>query len=1694
MSEDLFYENLIADYVGVDGYVRRDSLEGAVIERINSPTSRYVLLAAEPGAGKSGLMASLAHHHPEWLRYFIRRNSTTPLSGGDTASVFWHIGHQLAARRPALFHPDQLEVVVTQRVGTAGPGADIVGVRIEDLRVSPFHRTAIRVEQDIQSLGGRLAAIEVNQATVDPRLLAPETLQYLALLDPAALLAEAEPQARIVVLIDGIDEAKRSGGTTDILDWLKDGPELPPNVCFVLTSRPDPRLQLLRDHRSGQVEEIPLDQNSSEVRHDTRAFSRRLLTEPAVAATGRIGDADASAEDLSRAAAGNFAYLRAYERALRGAVSDGNTGLLDQLLTLQALPNDLAALYSVFMRNVREEITDLGTLDIERPMSAGDEVTRAWEGAGRRMLGVLAVARAPLTLDQLIRLGSIRVWRSAASDVLMRLVPFLDELSDGWQLFHSSLAEFLATEAATDAPDLGINGAEWHRRVVNVYRGSAASWAAVDWEAVDEYGLLHLAQHLAELGEEGRRETAGLVNTGLRAACLRRYLTDLPFKRIVETALTEQPPSADISEVLATTIFLDVVRAGLSISGRLLAPAVLGLMARLGRVDEARARAELMVPGEQRFLSFQAIVACAPTPDRPLLGDHDGADLLVSEALGTPATDDGIGKGYGYYHNKAIKQAAVALAPYDIERSLKLAAAAESSGQSDLRDAVLAAAADAASAADAAAPGLVPPLIADMQHGRAQCAARAAQRASGSERHTLLELAAQHVDEEQSPGRITVLAQLVAGWHLSYPDRAATAAARLRDAAEQEPGPEGTYPYQLEAIVEAARTVREADPGLAAWLLGRFRGDEPPAAQTALAEAARLWAAWGEPAKCREVAERVLTLVRGSRWYWPAPDLAELATVVDAIDPPWAQQLADEALRLVQDAAAAQNAHRAERRMIDVTIGNVVSAFRTWDPGRALSAARLISDSGVPVGNAPWDSIDTRPAALACLGLDAAGADRQQAEELLRECVSGQELTASPGRPDARLVRGGLFRPADDVVASPQPQEFGIRMVHFFPFARDRSTDWGSDRENRPFSSPAAIARGVQGSPGMADALSSWAGAVAAAVTPVAASDPEAAISLAGWLADPGERLIACAALVRALRTAGDPRATQALAALGRAAVNLPRYVSEIDLPWLSGASAGSYLNPAVRARWEAALLLPPQDVRIGEALCTAAGSNYLTQTLRAQRLWETMLAPAPPGMTGRDVAEAVTGNLKSVEPHPDALQVDLVRAAAVWTLAPRDRDLATSTVAQIENPGTTLLAHLYVTVHEVSDTTAFTHACRSLLRATARGVTAWHRAAAAATAARMISAIDAPAAQEIADLGIAALREAPPFEAIRGSAMLADAVGEPRRTELIRAALGRADEMTSEYRRRAEALSDLLGPAILTQNGSLVAAVAQRLLAAGWHVLMEGLLRGMETIVTTAGPEAVSRLDRALRAAQQVLVGQTAELPGHLDGVAAPPLRKDPLTAARQAAEAAPSIDLDTEALFLQADDIPGHLTRQEVPQGPILPPGDYAFAACDGVHVELRRWAGAGTISRLIDIRFVFPDAERAAAYHAERVLAASEGYPPIEEAPLVGEDCHVFGGTFPMKSGERDATIYFYVFRVRNVVVKLFAAQETDAAECLTTTHVQRIAERIVVRIEQSLRRTSGFAVTRGHIDGGTSLVIASSQPGKNCQRHPTAAFVA
>jgi hypothetical protein len=83
-ADDLFYESLIRSYVDAPGFVERFWLAQRVEELLADPGCRFLLLSAEPGAGKTTFMAWLADRNPDWPRYFIRRDSKTPLSKEGT--------------------------------------------------------------------------------------------------------------------------------------------------------------------------------------------------------------------------------------------------------------------------------------------------------------------------------------------------------------------------------------------------------------------------------------------------------------------------------------------------------------------------------------------------------------------------------------------------------------------------------------------------------------------------------------------------------------------------------------------------------------------------------------------------------------------------------------------------------------------------------------------------------------------------------------------------------------------------------------------------------------------------------------------------------------------------------------------------------------------------------------------------------------------------------------------------------------------------------------------------------------------------------------------------------------------------------------------------------------------------------------------------------------------------------------------------------------------------------------------------------------------------------------------------------------------------------------------------------------------------------------------------------------------------
>ena len=131
---------------------------------------------------------------------------------------------------------------------------------------------------------------------------------------------------------------------------------------------------------------------------------------------------------------------------------------------------------------------------------------------------------------------------------------------------------------------------------------------------------------------------------------------------------------------------------------------------------------------------------------------------------------------------------------------------------------------------------------------------------------------------------------------------------------------------------------------------------------------------------------------------------------------------------------------------------------------------------------------------------------------------------------------------------------------------------------------------------------------------------------------------------------------------------------------------------------------------------------------------------------------------------------------------------------------------------------------------------------------------------------------------------------------------------------------------------------------------------------------------------------------------------------------------------------------------------PDDGEFARNQGIVTGFAVWQGATDqpIWRSVDIRFVFPTCWQASSYNASRLLANSEGWPPVEAVPEVGDECFVFGGTGDRLELGVAMTNFYYVFRIGRVVVKLYMMQGLESVEPLTPQITAGVAQRVASRI--------------------------------------------
>lgn len=283
---------------------------------------------------------------------------------------------------------------------------------------------------------------------------------------------------------------------------------------------------------------VSIGDHREAVDEDVRRYVAQRLGNPGVqaAVTGSETDAIAFAERCVGAAHGNFLYATALLDTLELALERGQDAQVNEILALQALPNELDDLYAYLLDSIRRGLAD--TI-VERPgrglLDAPIRVS-AWSGVYQPLLSILSVAREPLTRRQIARYVGTEENDRHVIEALARMRAILVLLEGRYALYHTTLAEFVsATRTAERHPELHVEPREGHLAIARSYRSDKTRWSEVDWDQADDYGLLHLSAHLAELASSGddrkvyARELDGLLCRSFMEAKRSRYASHLPF-------------------------------------------------------------------------------------------------------------------------------------------------------------------------------------------------------------------------------------------------------------------------------------------------------------------------------------------------------------------------------------------------------------------------------------------------------------------------------------------------------------------------------------------------------------------------------------------------------------------------------------------------------------------------------------------------------------------------------------------------------------------------------------------------------------------------------------------------------------------------------------------------------------------------------------------------------------------------------------------------------------------------------------------------------------------------------------------------------------------------------------------------------------------------------------------------------------
>jgi len=486
---ELFDEDLIRELTGDQRpVIAREPVLRRITDSLDDPASRIVLLVGEAGTGKTGVIAALARQHRLWPRYFIRRAAepeTAYQHEGGLASFLTVVGLQLRARQPSLF-PARVTLDEDVQLGVVEHGTDLKLFDFGRVVINPFTELNIRLRAKATRISeSNLTVVRIGEI-IDAAYAAPQALEPSALLGPARELASRDPSARLVILLDGVDELQLRDTSVDVLNWLADHPEFPANVRFVVASRPDGRLkQLTAGKHSAHIREVGLD--DPDFRADAHDFARTIAEGDLVRQVlGRLDVHPAAfAAYAAKRADGNFQYLTLLRAMVEAAADDPDADLTWLQEREDRWPDGLNELYRDYLMRTRDRV---GRTTRE---------TGAWEQVYRPVLGMLTVAEASLTVPQLATYGGITtVGGETCRTALDRLGQLLKAEGGAYRFAHASTADFLADDEAGE--ELWVDPGCWHGKITD--HAFARHGADGSWGAAGPYLLTYLPAHAQAVG------------------------------------------------------------------------------------------------------------------------------------------------------------------------------------------------------------------------------------------------------------------------------------------------------------------------------------------------------------------------------------------------------------------------------------------------------------------------------------------------------------------------------------------------------------------------------------------------------------------------------------------------------------------------------------------------------------------------------------------------------------------------------------------------------------------------------------------------------------------------------------------------------------------------------------------------------------------------------------------------------------------------------------------------------------------------------------------------------------------------------------------------------------------------------------------------------------------------------------------